>query len=324
MHKFKILFWRHLLQNFNISYAKSFLGDQVETVIQTVDVMIRRRLPGAIVFENLFMPGDQDFMVRFSHMASLGTVFNEKTRELLSKCLVHHILIICNCGSQLSDFFVKTLLQFASEEGLSAPKIVIESDHGLPSQAHSGLADDRFDSKNHPSSIFYETFQNSREIAACIQSGAQIVFSKNLSYSSLILGTNMAHFDWSEMDQNQLASATIVGSLLESDVQSEHFSWQVKLRSDSVPEKSKTLAIAEFSDDGSCVISKPNSVQGFLNRLIVKKLYEIEDPNALITQEIIVDICKLVVEDLGENHVRVRGAIGHPLNAIEDFDDIPM
>lgn len=322
MHKFKISIWRHLLQNFKISYAKSFLGDQMDTVVRTVDLMIKRRLPGGVVFENLVMPGDHYWTSEtFDQNRSLH-ILNQTARELIAKCLENNLLMICNYGPHFPDFLAESIIKLANELGLPVPKVVIDSDKILPRLALPVIPYYRFDHQSHSKSIFYKNFQNGRDIADGIQSGAQILFTKNLAYSSLILGATMAHFDWSEMDLNQLASASLVGFLLESDVQSEYFSKRSENVTDSPSDKLATLAIAEFSDDGSCVISKSGAPKGFLNRLIVKKLYEIEGPNALITQDIIADICKLVVEDLGDNHVRIRGTIGHPVSAIQSFEDL--
>ena len=312
------------MQNFNISYAPSFFGDQIDTVIRTVDSMIKRRLPGAIVFENLVMPGNHSSHSDFLNQLGSAAILNQATGKLITKCLENHLLIICNYGENFPEVLAQSIIKFATELGLSSPKILIDSDKILPRQGFPGVPFYRFDHQYHASSIFYKNFQNGRDIADGIQSGAQILFTKNLSYSSLILGTSMAHFDWSEMDHNQLASASIIGSILESDGQSEHFSTRVEYFDKSVTEKSKTLAIAEFSDDGSCVISQSDSAKGFLNSFIVKKLYEIEEPHALITQDIIADIRKLVVEDLGENQVRIRGVVGHPLRTIQYLDDVVL
>jgi hypothetical protein len=232
--------------------------------------------------------------------------------------------MICNYGSHLPDGMAESMIKFANASGLAVPKIVIDSAKILPRQIRPRMPYFRVNQKKQAQSIFYKNLQNAQDIATAIQSGAQILFTQNMAYSSLIVGACRAHFDWSEMDHNQLANASIIADLLESDVQAEYFSQKGENKESSAEVTSNTLAIAQFSDDGSCVISKTDLPPGFLNHLIVKKLYEIEEPKTLITEEIVVNICKLVAEDLGENHVRIRGATGQSLKALEPLNPIRM
>ncbi len=149
-------------------------------------------------------------------------------------------------------------------------------------------------------------------IADALHAGANIVITGRVADPSLTVGPCVAHFGWSETDYDRLAGATVAGHLIECGTQvCGGFStdWlDVPLPQDI------GFPIAEISDDGSCVITKPAFTGGTVSVQTVKEqlLYEIGDPGNYLSPDATVSFLTLRVEQLDLDRVRVSGATGRP------------
>ena len=75
--------------------------------------------------------------------------------------------------------------------------------------------------------------------------------------------------------------------------------------------------IAEIAADGSCVVSKASRTGGLVDERTVKEqlLYELHDPAAYITPDVVADITQAIVTQLGPDRVRLSGVRGHARTA---------
>jgi hypothetical protein len=152
-------------------------------------------------------------------------------------------------------------------------------------------------------------YLGARPIAEALGKGARVVIAGRVADASLTVGPVMHEFDWKWDDWNRLAGASVAGHLIECGAQVTgglYRHWQnLDLANVGYP-------IAEISDDGTCVITKPANTGGAVNRqtVIEQLVYEIGDPKHYLTPDVDVDFTTVKVEDLGSDRVAVRGATG--------------
>ena len=150
-------------------------------------------------------------------------------------------------------------------------------------------------------------------IAAAICAGAEIVVTGRVADPSLVVGPALAQFDWPVDDWNVLGRATMAGHLLEcgSQVSGGYFA---DPGFKDIPNLHNVgFPVAEIQSDGSFFISKPPGTGGAVTLQTVKEqlLYEVHDPAAYRTPDVVADISQAEVINVGPNQVAVHGIQGH-------------
>jgi hypothetical protein len=155
-------------------------------------------------------------------------------------------------------------------------------------------------------------YLGAQPIAAALRAGAGIVITGRVADPSLTVGPCLAHFDWNDTAYDRVAGATVAGHLIECGTQvCGGFStdWLEVPHVDDIG-----FPIAEVSEDGGCVITKPDGTGGAVTLQTVKEqlLYEIGDPGNYLSPDATVSFLTIALEHAGPNRVRVAGATGRP------------
>ena len=152
-------------------------------------------------------------------------------------------------------------------------------------------------------------YLGARPIADVLAAGARIVITGRVADASLTVGPAMYEFGWQWDDWNKLAAASVGGHLIECGAQvtgGYSVDWQQFDLSDV------GYPIAELSDDGGIVITKPTGSGGAVNRrtVVEQLVYEIRDPQHYLTPDVDCDFTTVAIDDLGSDRVAVKGATG--------------
>jgi hypothetical protein len=157
-------------------------------------------------------------------------------------------------------------------------------------------------------------YLGAQAIADALNHGAQIVVCGRVADPALTLGPAMAHFGWAADDWDALAGATMAGHLLECGAQVSGGYYADPGFKDLPDLAHVGFPIAQIEADGRCTLSKPAGTGGRIDLHTVKEqlLYEIDNPAAYITPDVVADITTAQVMQLGPDRVELRGVKGHP------------
>lgn len=149
-------------------------------------------------------------------------------------------------------------------------------------------------------------------LAEALKAGADILITGRVADPSLTVAACLAHFNWGTNDYQQLAQATVAGHLIECGTQVTGGICTNWLSIDDLIDIG--FPFVEMEADGSFVVTKPNGTGGRVNLETVKEqlLYEIGDPAAYISPDVQASFLGLQLDSIGENRVRLKGAIGSP------------
>ena len=308
---------RLVMPTFSVGCGAGFSGDRTDAAAPVVQTLIERGGPAAIIFENLAERtlASHQLAKRANPQLGYEPLLELELEPILAACLKHQITIVGNFGAANPEGAGKVIQALAQRLGLPSPRIAIVSGDSLTAEtAHLLLRQQlgkQFDEANF---VCANAYQGAREIADAILAGAQIVVTGRVADPSLTLGPAMAHFAWADDNWNALAGATMAGHLLECGAQVTGGYFADPGMKD-VPEIHNIgFPIAEIDFDGSCIITKANNTGGVVNALTVKEqlLYELHDPAAYITPDVVADITDATVNEIAPNRVRLSGVIGHP------------
>ena len=305
------------MKTISIGCGAGFSGDRTDVALPVVKTLISRGGPAAIIFENLAERTLATHQLSKQSNPELGyePLLELEIRPILADCLKHHITIVGNFGAANPEAAAKLILNIAKDLKLDPPRIAVikgddlSGEHGRKMiQKHLGP---HFDGARF---VCANAYQGALEIAQAIQAGAQIVVAGRVSDPSLTVGPAMAHYQWHADNWDAIAGATMAGHLLEcgAQVSGGYFADPGKKE---VPDMHDVgFPIAEIFEDGSCVVTKADNSGGLVSIQTVKEqlLYELHDPAAYITPDVVADITAASVKALGQNQVSLIGVRGHP------------
>ncbi|TIA55972.1 DUF1446-domain-containing protein [Aureobasidium pullulans] len=150
-------------------------------------------------------------------------------------------------------------------------------------------------------------------IVAALREGADIVVCGRVTDASPVIGAAAWWYGWSEQSYDQLAGALIAGHLIECGpyATGANFSGFKQFLSELVD---LAFPIAEITPSGTCYITKPDSMNGVVNKFNITSqlLYELQG-QMYLNPDVVADIASIRIEETGrENCVSVTGCKGLP------------
>ncbi|MES2492695.1 MAG: acyclic terpene utilization AtuA family protein [Pseudomonadota bacterium] len=164
-------------------------------------------------------------------------------------------------------------------------------------------------------------------IAAAAQEGADVIVTGRAADSALFAGDLLPHLDGSD---DALAGAIMLGHLLECSGQLTGGNFEAPGPGALTAADYACLGfpVADVMRDGTAEIGVLDGSPGRIDRLTttLQLLYEVHNPGAYITPDLIVDFSNVLIEEIGPQRVRVSGArpAGRPADfKVSGFVDRP-
>ena len=303
-----------------VGCGAGFSGDRVDAGAPVVRTLIERGGPAALIFENLAERtlATQQLAKRANPQLGYEPLLELELRPVLADCLAHGIVIVGNFGAANPDGAATLIQRLAHELGAAPPRIaIVRGDDLSDARGRAIVRDHLGENFDEARFVCANVYQGAFEIADAIRAGAQIVVTGRVADPSLTLGPAIAHFGWQRDDWDALAGATMAGHMLECGAQVSGGYFADPGMKDVPHLEDVGFPIAEIAADGSCIISKASRTGGLVDERTVKEqlLYELHDPAAYITPDVVADITGATVTQMGPDRVRLSGVRGHPRTA---------
>jgi hypothetical protein len=299
-----------------VGNAAGFSGDRTDAARPVVDTLIARGGPAVLIFETL---AERTLALaqlarQADPQAGYEPLLVDMLAPVLADCLAHRIRIVGNFGAANPQAAARRLLRLAGELQLRRPKVAVVSGDDLAGPGHEALLREALGPTAAGLQIASaNAYLGAQAIAAALREGADIVVTGRVADPSLTVGPALAHFGWAEDHWDRLAGATMAGHLLECGAQ-VCGGYYADPGFKDVPDLAHVgYPIAELFDDGSCLVGKAAGTGGCVDEHTVKEqlLYELHDPLAYLTPDVVADIGEARVEAAGPDLVRLWGVRGH-------------
>ncbi|MBY4896919.1 acyclic terpene utilization AtuA family protein [Cupriavidus sp. AU9028] len=300
----------------SIGSGAGFSGDRIDAALPVVRTLIEDGGPAALIFETL-----AERTLALAQLARRSDpehgyepLLEALLRPVLALCMQHGIPIVGNFGAANPQAAARRVAALAAELGLPVPRVAVVYGDDLSGDTGRtllrGILGDAF-----PESRFVcaNAYIGARGIAEAIRGGAQVVVCGRVADPALALGPALAHFGWSWDDWDRLACGTMAGHLLECGAQVTGGYFADPGIKDVPDVHAVGYPIVRLDADGGIEVGKARGTGGCVDLRTVKEqlLYEVHDPAAYLTPDVVADISAVMVEQLGPDRVAVRNIRGH-------------
>jgi hypothetical protein len=247
--------------------------------------------------------------------AGYDPLLAERMRAVLSLCSEKGIRIITNMGAANPLAAAAKVREIAQSMNLRGLKVVAVLGDDVLDKVRNG---DYIDDTGCPVSRLGErllsanAYLGAQPLVDALSQGADVVITGRAADPSLVLAPLVHEFGWAMDDWQRLGQGTLVGHLLECAGQITGGYFADPGYKDVAGLARLGFPIGEVSEDGSVVITKVEGSGGQVTAATCKEqlLYEIHDPAAYLTPDVIADFSGVQITQIGPDRVRISGATG--------------
>jgi len=242
----------------------------------------------------------------------------DRMTAVLPACARRGVRVITNMGAANPRAAAAAVRDLARSLGLNRLRIAAITGDDVVEVVKRG--DFTVTETNTPSSrlagsiISANAYLGAEAILPALAARADVIIAGRVADPSLFLAPLVHEFKWSMTDWQRLGCGTLAGHLLEcaGQVTGGYFA-------DGPSKPVAGLArlgfpIGDVAEDGSAIITKVAGSGGCVTTATCKEqlLYEIHDPAAYVTPDVVADFSQVEVRQVAEDRVLVRGATGRP------------
>ena len=244
--------------------------------------------------------------------------FINMLKPVLKKLLEDKTTIITNAGGINPISCAQAIHNLGQELGLNPKLAVVHGDDILSSIDDIRGKDVKFTNmetgedfasvadKLESANIYY----GAAPVVEALKWEPDIIVTGRVTDTGITMAAMIHEFNWALDDWDKLAHGIVAGHIMECGTQStggNFTDWHL------VPSFNKVgFPIVEVSEDGSFVVTKHEGSGGLVSEDTVREqlFYEMGDPKAYITPDVIADFTSINLEQVGNDRVRVFGVKG--------------
>jgi len=303
------------MKRIRIGGGAGYSGDRIEPAIELAD-------KGGIdylVFECL-----AERTIALAQRAKLADpaagydpLLEERMRAVLPLCAAKGIRIITNMGAANPLAAAARVREVARSLNLPGIRVAaVQGDDVTEVLRRGSYLDDAGQPLDRLGErlLSANAYLGAQPLVEALAQGADIVITGRAADPALVLAPLIHEFGWAMDDWHRLGRGTLVGHLLECAGQITGGYFADPGYKD-VPGLARLgFPIGEIDEDGNVVISKVAGSGGRVSVATCKEqmLYEIHDPAAYLTPDVVADFSNVSMEEIGIDQVRISGATGHP------------
>lgn len=304
---------------FTIGVGAGFAGDRYEPALDLITQMHLDALVLELLAERTIALAQR--RKRMQHGPGYDERLVARLRPLLPHAQAKGTVLITNGGAADPRGAGLALRALRQELGLAPGVIAVItgdeiSDHLDPTR-YTVLETGEPLSNYQDRIVAVNAYLGIAPLLAALDQGADLIVTGRTADAALFLAPLAQHFGWSATDWPRLAAGTVVGHLLEcaGQLTGGYFADGVRK---IVPDLAHLgFPYATVASDGTARFAKLPGSGGRLDRFtcVEQLLYEVENPSAYLTPDVVVDLQGVTITEVGPDHVQVTGAVGRPAPA---------
>jgi hypothetical protein len=242
-------------------------------------------------------------------------LLERRMEVLLPACVRNGVRVITNMGAANPLAAARRIVEIARRLGLRLRVAAVTGDDVL---ASLDLAQPALESgrplREYQPIVSANAYLGAEALLPALASGAEVIVTGRVADPSLFVAPMMHRFGWPADDALRLARGTVIGHLLEcaGQVTGGYFADPGKK---DVPGLSTLgFPFAEVDEQGNGSIGKVDGTGGRVDLATVTEqlLYEVTDPSAYLTPDVVADFTTVRLGVAGRDRVAVSGATGRP------------
>ncbi|MCX7817114.1 MAG: DUF1446 domain-containing protein [Syntrophales bacterium] len=242
----------------------------------------------------------------------------ERMETCLPICKMNNVRIITNMGAANPIAGAKKIKEVATRLNIRNLKIAAVTGDDVLDIVRKGefpiQETGELSSNLRESIISANAYLGAECIVEALKNGADVVITGRVADPALFIAPAIHTFGWDMTDWDLLGQATVMGHLLECAGQITGGYFADPGYKD-VPALARLgFPLAEVYEDGSFIVTKVSESGGLVTLATCKEqlFYEIHDPTAYVTPDVIADFSEVQLEEIGKDCVRVTGGKGKP------------
>ena len=239
-------------------------------------------------------------------------------KPILKKIIQQNTKIITNAGGVNPVDCAKAIYGLGKEQGLNLKIAIVHGDDILDKidsltakgAAFENMEDGRDFSSVKSSIESANVYFGATAVVEALKMSPDIIITGRVTDTGITIAPMIHEFGWDPEDWDKIASGTVAGHLLECGAQASGGNFTDWEKVDSFDDVG--YPIVEVHPDGTFVLTKHADTGGLVsvNTAREQLFYEMGNPKAYITPDVIVDFSSIVLEEDGPNRVKVSKISG--------------